>query len=75
MQKIKQIKNRKNKTGNQKEGCGAETTGVFRMDPLSASRRSGSSSERGKIPITKNSTASMKKAAELAAFFSEARSN
>jgi hypothetical protein len=49
MQKIKQIKNRKNKKGNQKEGCGAETTGVFRMDPLSASRRSGSSSARGKF--------------------------
>jgi hypothetical protein len=47
MQKIKQIKNRKNKKGNQKEGYGAETTGVFRMDPLSASRRSGSSSARG----------------------------
>ena len=38
--------NRKNKKGNQKEGCGAETTGVFRMDPLSVSRRSGSSSAR-----------------------------
>jgi hypothetical protein len=50
MQKIKQIKNRKNKTGNQKEGSGAETTGIFRMDPLSTSRRSGSSSERGKNP-------------------------
>jgi hypothetical protein len=49
MQKIKQIKNRKNKKGNQKEGCGAETTGVFRMDPLSVFRRSGSSSARGHI--------------------------
>jgi hypothetical protein len=49
MQKINQLKNRKNKKENQKEGSGAETTGVFRMDPLSASRRSGSSSARGKI--------------------------
>jgi hypothetical protein len=49
MKKIKQLKNRKNKKENQKEGCEAETTGVFRMDPLSTSRRSGSSSARGKI--------------------------
>jgi hypothetical protein len=34
MQKIKQLKNRKNKKGNQKEGSGAETTGVFRNGSL-----------------------------------------
>jgi hypothetical protein len=49
MQKIKQIKKQEEQNRKSERGCGAETTGVFRMDPLSASRRSGSSSARGKF--------------------------
>lgn len=44
------MKKQEEQKNNQKEGNGAETTGVFRMDPLNTSRRSGSSSARGKIP-------------------------